>query len=295
MLVVALFAITEVFFMISDDDLHQRRKIDAMNMKIKLTFTEFRKVIKQIFSGSILGSTIGIIPGLGSSASSWFGYIAAKKLSKKPNEFGKGNPEGIVGPESANNATVGGALLPLLTLGIPGSASLAIIAGAFIIHGIQPGPQLFSNNTELVNGIFIGFVFTSIGMFLMGKVLTSAFARVVVTPNSYLVPAILIFSLIGVYVSTTNYTDLWLALILGVIAYYLRRFNYSVYSFVLAFVLSPIMEVGLRRALDISGGSYAIFFSRPYSLLLIGILLIIIISTIAKSIMNYRKNMRTSA
>ncbi|ARK32597.1 tripartite tricarboxylate transporter permease [Halalkalibacter krulwichiae] len=280
-IVVALFAFTEVFYMISGN-LNHRNKIDASNLKTKLTFQEFKSILKPTGIGSIVGSFVGILPGVGSSASGWFGYIAAKKVSKDPKSFGTGNPEGIAAPESANNATVGGALLPLLTLGIPGSASLAIIAGAFIIHGIQPGPQIFSKTPELVNGIFVGFIITAILMYFMGRLLTTGFARILVTPNAFLVPGIVIFSVIGIYASSSSHFNLWFALVLGIIAFYCRLLNYSIYSFVLAFVLSPIIEVSLRRALVISDGSYMVFFTRTYSIILILLMLIFVIFGIIK-------------
>src|SRR5699024_3511125 len=149
-LVVALFAFTEIFKMLSKD-INKKSKLNSTDLKVHISFKEFKGVTNSIGLGSVIGSLVGIIPGLGSNASSWFAYMAAKNMSKEPGTFGKGNPEGIAAPESANNATVGGALLPLLTLGIPGSASIAIIAGAFIIHGIQPGPQVLTNNKELIN------------------------------------------------------------------------------------------------------------------------------------------------
>lgn len=287
-LVVALFAFTEVFAMVTED-MNYKRKVKTGQLKLKLTFKEIKSVVKAMFTGSAIGAAVGIMPGLGSTASSWFGYMAAKKVSKNKEMFGKGSPEGIAGPEAANNATVGGALLPLLTLGIPGSASLAIIAGAFIIHGIQPGPQVMRENADLVNAIFVGFVFTTILMYVMGRILNTGFVRLLVTPYSFIAPGILLFSIIGIYAASGLHFDLWLALILGIVAFYLKKLDYSVYSFVLAFVLCPIIEESLRRSLDLSGGSLAIFVTRPYSVVILLIMAAIVFVPMINSFRQRKK------
>lgn len=288
-LVVALFAFTEVFKMLSGN-LNLKRKIDAKDLKVKITFKEFRGVAKSIGIGSMIGSIVGIVPGIGSNASSWFAYMAAKKVSKNPEEFGKGSAEGIAAPESANNATVGGALLPLLTLGIPGSASIAIIAGAFIIHGIQPGPQVLTNNPELINAIFIGFMFTTLGMYIMGKFMTSMFAKILVMRESFLVPAILVFSLIGVYTSQNTHFDLWLALGLGIVAYIFAKLDFSVAYFILAFVLSPIVESSFRRMISLSDGEIGYYVSRPIFMVLVIIVTAILLYALKNTVIANRRN-----
>ncbi|MEK4921320.1 tripartite tricarboxylate transporter permease [Cytobacillus sp. FSL R5-0569] len=283
--VVGLFAFTEIFQMLKND-INKNRKIVAKDLKIKISIKEYWKVRKATTTGSIIGAIVGIIPGLGANASSWFAYLLAKKTSKKPEEFGNGSAEGIVAPESANNAVVGGSLLPLLTLGIPGSASIAIIAGAFIIHGIQPGPHVLEKNADLINAIFIGFLFTTIGMYIMGKFMTGMFAKVLVIKDSYLIPSIIMFSLVGVYTSYGVYFDLWVALVLGVLAYILKTLNFSVTYFILAFVLAPIIESSLRRSLSLSQGSYMIFVERPISLVLLLIVVGVFILTIVNNFRN---------
>jgi putative tricarboxylic transport membrane protein len=268
---VGIFAIAEILSMISTD-LYRTFVTDKRGLSTHITFREFWRTGKAISLGSMVGSIIGIIPGMGAGASSWFSYSLARNMSKDPKSFGTGNPEGIAAPEAANNATVGGALLPLITLGIPGSASTAIILGAFIIHGIQPGPSIFSTNSTLVYGIFYGFLLACFAMFAVGKLLTPFFAYVLKTPNYLLVPIILILALIGVYASNYMIFDLWIALGFGILFFLLNKLNFSAPAFILAFVLSPILEESLRRALLISDGTYMMFFTRTYS---IGILLII--------------------
>lgn len=274
-LVVGLFAISEVLFM-NSKNMNHVFKFEKADMSTRLTFREILQTLKAMFAGSSVGAAMGVLPGVGSVISSWLAYSVSKKISRKPETFGKGNPEGIAGPDSANNATVGGALLPFLTLGIPGSPSIAIIAGAFIIHGIQPGPQMIRSNPELINALFVGFIFTTIGMFIMGRFLTTLFARALVTPNSILAPAILACSLVGVYSSSGNFFDIWLALGVGIVAFVMRKLDYSVAGFVLAVVLSPIIEKSFRRALVISDGDYSVFWASPYAQVLAGIIVLML-------------------
>lgn len=284
---VGLFAFSEVLIMLSGA-MSSGYSFKREDMKIWLTGRECIHSLRAMFMGSTIGSLIGILPGVGSLVSGWLAYSGAKAVSKTPNEFGKGSGEGIASPDAANNATVGGALLPFLALGIPGSASIAIIAGAFIIHGIQPGPAIMRNNPDLIRAIFIGFMATTVCMFFMGKLLTPLFARALNTPNAFLVPVILASSIIGIYSSTGNFFDIWLAFGLGLCAYILRRLDYSVAAFVLAMVLSPIIERSFRRALVISDGEYSIFFTRIYS----QVLLAAIALTLAYAVYAFLRNRR---
>lgn len=273
---VGIFAVAEILQMISTD-LYRNYITDERGLRTSITLSEFRGVGRATAIGSFLGSTIGIMPGMGAGASAWFSYSLTRNTSSRRETFGKGSPEGIAAPEAANNATVGGALLPLITLGIPGSASTAIILGAFIIHGIQPGPTIFATESDLVYGIFYGFLLATVMMFVIGKLLTPLFARVLKTPNFLLVPTILILALIGVYASNFMLFDLWIALGFGFLFFLLNKLDFSAPAFILAFVLSPILEESLRRALLISNGSYTIFFTRGYSVAIMGIIFAIII------------------
>lgn len=275
---VGIFAVSEILQMVSED-LGKVYITDRRGLSTKITLREVRSVAKPIGIGSMVGAVIGIFPGMGAGASSWFSYSLARRFSSKPETFGTGNPEGIAAPESANNATVGGALLPLITLGIPGSASTAIILGAFIIHGIQPGPSIFAREPQLVFGIFYGLLLATVAMFVVGKLLTPLFARVLTTPNALLVPTVLFLALIGVYASHGLMFDLWIALLFGVIFFFLRKLDFSSPAFILAFVLSPIIEESLRRALLISNGSYMMFVTRGFSLaILVTIALVVAFS-----------------
>ncbi|MDW7668668.1 MAG: tripartite tricarboxylate transporter permease [Bacillota bacterium] len=289
-LIIGVFGIPEIFKMMTSDSLGQKLEYD--NLSGKLNFNKRLKVMKPTILGAITGSIIGIFPGLGSGTSSWFGYALAKKTSKDPKSFGEGNPDGIVGPEAANNAAVGGALLPLLTLGIPGSPAIAIIMGAFIMQGIQPGPSVFSTEKVLVYTILIGFIVSSFIMLGVGRLLTPLFARVVIIPNHILAPIVLIITIIGIYVSEPLLINLWVALIIGVSAYYLVKIEYSAPSFVLAFVLGPIIEKNFRRALQMSDGDFSIFYTRNIS---IAIIIVIAMFIIYPVIMYIHKKYRRKA
>lgn len=265
---VGMFAISELFMMISKG-LNNKFVADRSTLKTGLTWAEIKAIIRPTTIGSLIGAGTGILPGIGGGASCWFAYAIVSKTSKNPEAFGKGSPEGIAAPESSNNASAGGALVPFLALGIPGSAAIAIIMGAFIMHGIQPGPNVFTAERDLVYGIFYGFIVTTIAMYLIGRLLTPMFSRVLIVPNSFLVSVVLVLCLIGIYASKAAFFDLWLALGVGVLFYILKRLNYSVSSVIIAYVLAPIIEENFRRSLTLSNGDYGVFFSSIYAVALV--------------------------
>lgn len=276
---VGMFAISELFIMISKG-LNKRHITDHKKLQTGLTLKEYKGIVKPTGVGSIIGAFTGILPGIGGGAACWFAYAVMKKLSKNPETFGKGNPEGIAAPESSNNASAGGALVPFLALGIPGSAAIAIIMGAFIMHGIQPGPNVIKTEQELVYGIFYGFLLTTVAMYIIGRLLTPMFSRILLVPNSFLVSIVLVMCLIGIFASKSSFFDLWLALGVGVVFYFLKRLDYSVPSVIIAYVLAPIIEENFRRSLTLSSGSYEIFFSNIYAVILV----LIIVSIVAASL-----------
>ena len=291
-LMVGLFAFPEIFQIIKDD-LYVKYVSNSKGLKTSISFKEFKSVSKSIGIGSTYGSILGILPGFGAVAASWFSYATVKKISKDPDSFGKGNPEGIAAPEAANNATVGGAMVPLLALGIPGSVGIAVIMGAFIIHGIQPGPLIFKNDSNLVYGIMFGFLLTTIAMFILGKALTPVFSRVLTVPNTVLVPIIALLSIVAIYAESGSSFNLWIALLIGLAGFFLKLLDYSLASFVIAFVLGPIIEENFIRALILSEGSYSIFFTRPMSLVILLIILAVLIVPVVQKMR--RKRIRNKA
>jgi|SRR5665648_28877 len=288
-LIVGMFAFSEIFIMLGGE-LNKRYVRDNKNLRTKITWKEFKNVWKNILRGSIIGALTGILPGLGGGPASWFAYTEAKRAAKNPEDFGKGEPNGIAAPESANNAAVGGAMIPLLTLGIPGSPSTAVILGALMIQGIRPGPMVFVTEPDLINGIFWGFFLAVIAMYFMGKYTTSLWARILTIPNYVLIPIILVLAYIGAYSKDLNITDVWIALIAGIVAYFMRKLNYSLPAFILAFILGPLIETGMRRSLMLSDGSFRIFIERGYSLAI----LIMIIIMLGSQIYTKRKKIRSN-
>lgn len=267
-IILGLFAVSEVITMVRDKGKEASVKGDIV-VKTSLSYKEFKSIRKAVAGGSSVGSLVGIFPGTGASISTWFGYSLAKKMSRNPGKFGHGSPEGIAGAESANNSAVGGALLPLLTLGVPGSATIAIVMGAFLMHGVTPGPHIFTDDPTLTYGILFGFLLSSVAMLLAGKLLTPMFARVLKVPSDLLIPIVLVITLVGVYISRSSNFDVWVAFTVGLIAYFMRNLGFSLPAFVLAFVLSTIIEENFRRALLASGGDLTVFVTRPISLTLL--------------------------
>lgn len=271
-LLIGMFAISEVFSLLGSDS-HMRFVHDKKNLKIKLTREEFNGVRKTMIKSSFLGTLIGILPGLGPSAASWIAYTEEKRSAKDKENFGKGDPRGIAAPETANNAVVGGALIPLVALGIPGSPATAIILGAFLIHGIIPGPSAFNEQPNLMYGIFWGLFFANFAIYFIGKYTTSHMARVLTLPIYILNTTIIFMSLIGVYATDINVFHIWIAIVAGIVAFILNKLDFSLPSMVLAFVLGPIIEESIRRSLIISRGNIDIFYTRPVSIVLILIIL----------------------
>lgn len=288
---VGMFAVSELFIMISKG-LNTRYISAHTKLETRLTKEDVKLIAKPTLIGSLIGAATGILPGIGGGASCWFAYAAVSKMSKHPEQFGKGCAEGIAAPESSNNASAGGAMVPFLALGIPGSAAVAIIMGAFIMHGIQPGPNVFTAERDLVYGIFYGFLLTTVAMFLVGSLVTPVFSRVLLVPNSFLVAIVLVLCLIGIYASKAAFFDLWLALGVGVVFYILKRLDYSVSSVIIAYVLAPIIEENFRRSLTLSNGSYQVFISNGYSIALV----LMILLAAAPSIHNaFKKRANQSA
>jgi len=287
-LLIGLFAVSEVYKTIGEH-LSQKFVGSSKNLKVWITFKEIKSILRVSLIGGLIGSIVGIFPGLGGGPASWFSYADAKRRSKTPEEFGKGHPEGIAAPESANNASVGGALVPLLTLGIPGSPTAAVILGAFIIQGVQPGPQIFQKMPELVYGLFVGLLLATATMYILGLFTTNLLARMVILPNWFIASIILILACIGSYAGRHLVFDIWLMLLFGVVGYFLRKFEYSLPSILMAYILGYLIEANLRRTLLISSGSYLVLITRPMTLIL---LILSVVSLIFAVVREYKTRKR---
>jgi putative tricarboxylic transport membrane protein len=225
---------------------------------------------------SLIGSCVGIVPGTGASEASWFSYNTAKNMSKHPEEFGNGSVEGIAAAESANNAVCGATLVPLLTLGIPGDGCVAIMLSALMINGLNPGLSLFTTDGPIMYAIMLGLILVNIFMFLQGKYLTGLFAKVVSIPTEILTPIIVIFCFAGAFSVNSNYFDLSIALIFGVVSYLMRKLELPSVPMLLGLVLGGMTETNFRRALLISDGNPKIFFSSVFCWIFIALIVIVI-------------------
>jgi putative tricarboxylic transport membrane protein len=229
-------------------------------------------------TGSLLGFFVGILPAAGATPGSLMAYGVAKMTSKDSDNFGKGEVAGVVAPESANNAASTGALLPMLTLGIPGSPTTAILLGGMVIWGLVPGPLLFVEQKEFVWGLIASLYVANLFSLLINVAFIPLFLWVLKMPFTILAPIIFVLSLVGGYSPTQDMHDVWLMLIFGVGAYLMRKLDYPLAPAVLAIVLGPIAEPALRQSLLISNGDFTVFFTRPISgpIMIIAIILLIL-------------------
>ena len=263
---IGLFAVAEVFRMVQE-----RASVVIRELHLgyeALTAGEWKQLAPAFLRGSLIGSVVGAIPGAGAQIASWIAYDQEKRWSKERSEFGRGALAGIAAPEAANNACVGGALVPLLTLGIPGSPTTAILVGAMMLHGLRPGPQLFGERPDIVWALLLAVPLTAVVMYWLGVVGSRWWIRILAVPDAVLAPLILALSLVGAYAVRNAVFDVWLALGAGVVGYLLRLAGYPLPPLVLAMVLGFMVETNLRRSLLMYAGGWG-FLMRPLTLVLV--------------------------
>ncbi|SBT19282.1 Tripartite tricarboxylate transporter TctA family protein [Marinomonas gallaica] len=268
-----LFALSEVLCMIeqSNTPKHESSKMSGIFV---VPLKVYYNLKLTLLRSSFMGYVIGIIPGAGASIASFLSYGIAKRVSKTPEKFGDGSLEGISSSESANNAAVSGALAPLLALGIPGSPTTAIIIGALMIHGIQPGPLLFTMNPEVPFTIFASLWISVPVMVLIGLLGAKYWAKVADVPRSILASIVACICLMGAYSSENSMFPVYITIAFGILGYVFRKADIPLAPIVLALVLGEMLETNFRRAVVISGGDYWVFFQKPLSLLLLSIAII---------------------
>jgi len=229
-----------------------------------------------IVRGTVLGFAVGLLPGAGPTVASFLSYTVEKKVSKHPEEFGKGAIEGVAGPESANNSAATGAMVPMLTLGIPGSATTAIMLGGLMMWGLRPGPMLFEKNPQFVWGLIASQYIANIMLLILSTLFIPLFVRAVRIPYSILMPLIVVFCVTGAYSLKNNLWDVGQMLVMGVLGYIMKKLGYSPAALVLALVLGPLAERALRQSLIISDAGIGILFTRPISAVLTSLALLAI-------------------
>ena len=287
--VIGLYAVPSIFNMLSAKNTSERMELKSKDLNTHLEKGDFIKCLPSIFYGGIIGSIIGIIPGLGGGPATFLSYNTLKGFGKNKETFGTGDPRGITVCESANNAVVGGALLPFLTLGIAGSPAVAVVGSAFIQQGIEPGVALMRNSPDLVYGIMWGLLIGCFFMYIFGKLATSMFARLLVIPNSLMAPLLAFFVLAGAYVSRYLPADVLIALIIGVLAFFISKLGYSLPCIIVSLVLSDILEGSFRRSLILSKGDWSIFIRDGICLFFVGLSIVVVGSIL---ISNARKAAR---
>src|ERR1700756_5511838 len=232
---------------------------------------EWRQSAMPIARGSVLGFLIGLTPGSAHIISSFLSYAVERRLSKHPEEFGKGAVAGVAGPESANNAASSGAFVPMLALGLPTGPITAVLIGALMVHGIPPGPTLVNDHPDIFWGFVASMYVGNVMLLLLNLPLVGLFVNVLRIPYAYLYPLVIMFCIIGVYQVNSSIVDVWIMLIMGVLGYGLRKFGLDPAPLVLGLVISPILEQSLRQSLIMSNGDYLIFFQRRISSMLLGV------------------------
>ena len=264
-LIIGVFAVPEILLAVeSKAPRFVSGRVDFSRAGERLRWHEFRASIRTILRSTAIGTWIGAVPGVGQVVAAFVGYSAAKRASKHPETFGKGDLDGIAGPEAANNAVNGPTMVPLLTLGIPGDNTTAIMLGAFVAHGMRPGPQIFQEQGPLLYGLMITMVLSNILFLAVGYILLKPFAYAIQMKKAYLIPLIVILAFVGT-LSTGDVSDLGIMIVVGLAAYVLRKLEFDLAPLVIAFVLAEPIEYSLSQTLLYARGSVLNYFfvARP--------------------------------
>jgi putative tricarboxylic transport membrane protein len=253
--------------------------LDFSKSERKLSYLEtIKKNALNLLRSGIIGVFIGVIPGVGEDVAAWVAYDAAKRMSKEPEKFGKGSIEGLTAAETANNACVGGAIIPVLTLAVPGSAPAAVLLAAMWIHGIKAGPLLPIQHPEMIGYVAGSFVIATILMVVFGLLVTRLFLKILLVPTEILMPIIFVLCVVGTYVLNGRLFDVWVMLLFGLLGYFMRINDFPAAPFVLGFILGPMADTNIRRALMLKNGDISPFFTRPISLVLIIAIALVVLS-----------------
>lgn len=278
---IGLFSVAQAMILVSDMVKGKGTIVDdpvaGLKGKRLPAWSEMKTLLPIMFRSSAVGAFIGFVPAAGASIASWINYSLAKKTSKHPELFGKGALEGVAASEAGNNAACGGAMIPLFTLGIPGSAATAIMFGGLLMHGLVPGNELFTKHADSTYAIFLGFMFANILMGIVGMSMTKQLAKVCLVPNAVLVPVIIAVSIIGTFALRNNMSDVVVMVVFGVIGYFMKLTDFETAPLVLGMVLSGILESNFRRAMIMSRGNIVTYFlSRPISIIIFAFIVLIV-------------------
>ena len=274
-IIMGLFGISEVLL-----NIEQRMSKDVFDGKISQIWPnrkDWAASAGPISRGGIIGFFFGLLPGAGPVAAGFVSYSVEKKISKHPEQFGQGAIEGVAGPEAANNAAIGGAFIPLLTLAIPSTPGMALLLGAFLSYGVNVGPLLITQHPDIFWGVVASMYIGNIMLIVLNLPFVGLWVKILKIPYHYLVPAILIFCVIGSYSLSNSIVDVIVMIVFGFIGYLFKKLKYEAAPLIMAMVLSPLMENNFRQSMLLSQGDFTIFFSRPLSATLMAIAILLLI------------------
>jgi len=280
---IGLFAIPEIinFFL--------QRNTETENSKLAgvgASFKDVAKSLKSIVRGSLIGVCLGAIPGIGGAPAAFMSYSEARRTSKDPESFGTGNIEGVAASESGNNGVAGATMIPLLALGIPGDVITAIILGAFMIHGLRPGPLMFQDNISLIYALFMGIMLSSFYLLIVGKLSIKLISRIADIPRERLFPIVLVLCVYGAYAVNNTIFDVGIMFLMGAVGFVMLKLAIPAAPFLIAFILGPLLEDNFRQSLLISKGNYAVFFSSGICLFFWGITILSVYYRLALSLIH---------
>ena len=287
---IGLFALPEIFNHYTKK--HENNAVINALGNVGLYFSEFCSCFKSILRGSLIGVILGAIPGIGAAPSAFLSYSEAKRTSKNKDNFGKGEIEGVAAAEAGNNGVAGSTMIPLLALGVPGDVTTAVILGAFMIHGLRPGPMMFVENLNLIYAIFIGIMLSSLYLFVIGKVSIRMISRISDVSNNLLYPIVLVLCVFGAYAINNNLFDVLVMIIMSILGFCMLRLEIPAAPFLIGFILGPLLEDNFRQSLLLSDGSYEIFFRNSICLVFWG-LTILAVFLLLRSNLRGNENMNS--
>jgi|TARA_B110000208_G_scaffold93174_1_gene117108 putative tricarboxylic transport membrane protein len=284
---IGLFAIPEIIGMVWNPKADEGKSRALGNNWV--TFQEYRNSFRSIVRGSFIGVFLGSIPGIGAAPSAFLSYSEARRKSKNKENFGKGELEGVAAAEAGNNGVAGATLIPLLALGVPGDVITAIILGAFMVHGLQPGPMMFLINADIIYGLFIGLIVSSVFLFFIGSIAIRGFKYVADIPRSILFPSVMVLCVYGVFAVNNNLFDVGVMFVMGWIGFFMIQYKIPAAPFLIAFILGPLLEDNFRQSMLMSGSSASILFRGPITWFF-WLLTSITVFTIARAGIKTRQN-----
>lgn len=289
---IGLFALPEIIAYVRDPGTKDHR-VRGMGYS-RLSWFDFRRCLKSIFRGSMIGVFLGAIPGIGAAPSAFLSYSEARRASPRRDNFGKGEVEGVAAAEAGNNGVAGATLIPLLSLGIPGDVITAIIIGAFMVHNLTPGPLLFQNNADIVYALFIGLIASSLLLLVIGAFAIRAFRYIADVPSNLLFPGVLVLCVFGVYAVNNSIFDIAVMLIMGAVGYGMLLLQFPAAPFLIGFILGPMLENNFRQALLMSRGDLDIFARGPITILFLFLTVASVVLIVKSTVQSARSKRRAA-